>query len=175
MSATDLRLTEWLMECYEERAHPTYRDERFKQAAKELKRSWAENDALKNAIDSYRRIFPERDKPAMPHHLNQEPEDFAAALELLRLSRGDYYKLNDQLYVPMSKSFTHDSITAASYIYEDCRARGQSASEAMRKATGRLVECQRDPRLSQPKCHSCGGFLKIEEGGICLPCHTEGK
>lgn len=34
-------------------------------------------------------------------------------------------------------------------------------------------ECQRDPRLSQPKCHSCGGFVKLEEGGICLPCHTE--
>jgi hypothetical protein len=36
-------------------------------------------------------------------------------------------------------------------------------------------EFQNDPRLSQPKCHSCGGFVKVEEGGICLPCHTEGK
>jgi hypothetical protein len=36
-------------------------------------------------------------------------------------------------------------------------------------------ECQRDPRLSQPKCHSCGGWVKVEEGGICLPCHTESK
>jgi hypothetical protein len=34
-------------------------------------------------------------------------------------------------------------------------------------------ECQRDPRQSQPKCHSCGGWVKVEEGGICLPCHTE--
>jgi hypothetical protein len=34
-------------------------------------------------------------------------------------------------------------------------------------------ECQRDPRLNQPKCHSCGGFVKVEEGGICLPCHTD--
>jgi hypothetical protein len=32
---------------------------------------------------------------------------------------------------------------------------------------------KRDPRLSQPKCHSCGGWVKVEEGGICLPCHTE--
>jgi hypothetical protein len=32
---------------------------------------------------------------------------------------------------------------------------------------------KRDPRQSQPKCHSCGGWVKVEEGGICLPCHTE--
>ena len=36
-------------------------------------------------------------------------------------------------------------------------------------------ECQRDPRQSQPKCLSCGGWVKVEEGGICLPCHTEGR
>lgn len=33
----------------------------------------------------------------------------------------------------------------------------------------------RDWRLHQPKCHSCGGFVKVEEGGICLTCHTEGQ
>jgi hypothetical protein len=95
----NMRLTKWLMACHEERAHPTYRDERFKQAAKELKRSWAENDALKNAIDSYRRL-----------------------------------SLN---------------------------------AEGMRDTP------RTDPRQSQPKCHSCGGWVKVEEGGICLPCHTE--
>jgi hypothetical protein len=40
-----------------------------------------------------------------------------------------------------------------------------------------LIPCpvhgNRDPRQSQPKCHSCGGWVKLEEGGICLPCHTE--
>ena len=51
-----MTLIEWLMACHNESAHPTYRDERFKQAAMELRRSWAENDALKNAIDSHRRL-----------------------------------------------------------------------------------------------------------------------
>ena len=42
---------------------------------------------------------------------------------------------------PESRSrYTEDSIAAASYIYEDCRARGQSAEEAFRRASGRLVE-----------------------------------
>jgi hypothetical protein len=53
--------------------------------------------------------------------------------------------------------------------------------DAMNKRRHELVvginalraECQRDPRQSQPKCHSCGGWVKVEEGGICLPCHTE--
>jgi hypothetical protein len=40
-----------------------------------------------------------------------------------------------------------------------------------------LIPCpvhgNRDPRQSQPKCHSCGGWVKLEEGGICLPCHAE--
>lgn len=35
--------------------------------------------------------------------------------------------------------FTDSSIDAASFIYEDCRARGQSAEEAMRKALRRLI------------------------------------
>lgn len=39
-----------------------------------------------------------------------------------------------------SGRFTLDSIEAASCIYEDCRARGQSAEEAMRKAVGRLIQ-----------------------------------
>jgi hypothetical protein len=55
--------------------------------------------------------------------------------------------------------------------------------DAMNKRRHELVvginalraECQRDPRQSQPKCHSCGGWVKVEEGGICLPCHTEGR
>jgi hypothetical protein len=42
-----------------------------------------------------------------------------------------------------------------------------------------LIPCpvhgNRDPRQSQPECHSCGGWVKVEEGGICLPCHTESK
>jgi hypothetical protein len=33
-----------------------------------------------------------------------------------------------------------------------------------------LIPCpvhgNRDPRQSQPKCHSCGGWVKVEEGGI---------
>lgn len=32
-----------------------------------------------------------------------------------------------------------------------------------------------DPRQSQPRCLSCGGWVKVEEGGICMPCHTEGR
>ena len=39
----------------------------------------------------------------------------------------------------MNDRFTIDSIEAASYIYEDCRARGQSSLVAMRKAVGRLI------------------------------------
>jgi hypothetical protein len=53
--------------------------------------------------------------------------------------------------------------------------------DAMNKRRHELVvginalraKCNRDPRQSQPKCHSCGGWVKVEEGGICLPCHTE--
>jgi hypothetical protein len=26
---------------------------------------------------------------------------------------------------------------------------------------------------SRPYCHSCGGFVKHHEGGVCLPCHVE--
>jgi hypothetical protein len=36
-------------------------------------------------------------------------------------------------------TFTLSSIEAASCIYEDCRARGQSAEDAMRKSVGRLI------------------------------------
>lgn len=36
-----------------------------------------------------------------------------------------------------------------------------------------LATALEDPRYSQPKCHSCGGWVKVEEGGICMPCHTE--
>ena len=47
------------------------------------------------------------------------------------------------------------------------------AAKAAEFATARHEE--HDPRITQPRCHHCGGFVKVEEGGICLPCHTEGK
>jgi hypothetical protein len=49
--------------------------------------------------------------------------------------------------------------------------------EGLNRACDRITDLQRpvDPRQSQPKCHSCGGWVKVEEGGLCIPCYTEGR
>jgi hypothetical protein len=48
--------------------------------------------------------------------------------------------------------------------------------DALNRACDRITDLQRpvDPRQSQPKCLSCGGWVKVEEGGLCIPCYTEG-
>lgn len=47
--------------------------------------------------------------------------------------------------------FTMDSIDAASYIYEDCKTRGQSQLQAMKRSVGRLVEAA--PSAIAPSRH----------------------
>jgi hypothetical protein len=54
------------------------------------------------------------------------------------------------------QSFTVDSVRAASYIYEDCRARGQSAEEAMRRSAGRLVQIRGGEESADDACRRLG-------------------
>jgi hypothetical protein len=69
-------------------------------------------------------------------------------------------------HVVVQKSLAH-----ARELERECKR----LDDAINRACDRITDLQRpvDPRQSQPKCHSCGGWVKVEEGGICMPCHTE--
>lgn len=45
----------------------------------------------------------------------------------------------DAILPRCERIYTDSSIEAASFIYEDCRARGQSPEESLRKAVKRLI------------------------------------
>ena len=55
-------------------------------------------------------------------------------------------EVRDDLVRIDTPPFTDDSLTAASLIYEDCRERGQSREESLRKATQRLI-CSAERRV----------------------------
>ena len=90
-----LALADWLMACHEERAHPIYRDERFKQAAVEIRYAWGKIDALSNAIESHRRLAA-AESDAMRHDLERSVANHVADLNdksetkaIPRLTDGD--------------------------------------------------------------------------------------
>ena len=95
-------------------------------------------------------------------------EDRAAvAVALLRQHDAAYLRSALADIAKGRGAFSPDQLTHATNCIESMKSIATGALEGDWNPAGV------DPRHSQPKCHSCGGWVKVEEGGICMPCHTE--
>jgi hypothetical protein len=99
------------------------------------------------------------DKPFTPHGHPSRSSAVSRYIDLYREHCGALPTLNNQ-----------ECEAIWQFVQWALSEIGYAAQAATGKAEG---ECQRDPRLSQPQCHVCGGWVKLVEGGVCLPCHVD--